>query len=252
MLEFIKKLFHFSSMNISFFGRTDTGMVRKKNEDSFCILADKQIFLVADGMGGHRGGEVASRVAIESLVHFMSDKIMKRMKGNVQETQHVLLSGFRHCNKSVMDQAANDANLQGMGCTLIACIIDKSTASICHVGDVRCYFASGQNLSQLTHDHTLLAEQHTESFAETAISRSVVSRAIGFPFYEDPEFHTFSIKKGDKILLCSDGLWSMVDDEEMKKIIFESSTPEKACDTLVHRANECGGKDNITALTIFC
>ena len=254
MLEFIKNFFRFSSLHLSPFGRTDTGMVRKNNEDSFSVLPDRQIFLVADGMGGHQGGEVASRVAIETLVHHFSHRTIRNMSGNPEEIRHALTSSFRHCNQVVMDQAAEDDNLQGMGCTLIACLIARDTAYICHVGDVRCYLVHGSKFTQVTTDHTYMAELASDEFATQGpnLSRSVLSRAIGYPFAEDPEFHAFDLHKGDRILLCSDGLWSMVEDAELEKTLLQSATSEEACGNLVHQANEAGGKDNITAVTIFC
>ena len=254
MLNFIKNFFRFSSLPLSPFGRTDTGMVRKNNEDSFSILPDRQLFLVADGMGGHLGGEVASRVAIETLVHHFSPRAVRNMSSNPEEIRHALTSAFRRCNQVVMDQAAEDVNLLGMGCTLIACLIPRDTAYVCHVGDVRCYLANGLKFSQITTDHTYMAELASDEFATQGpkLSRSVVSRAIGYPFSEDPEFHAVELHKGDRILLCSDGLWSMVEDAELEKTLLQSATAEEACSNLVHQANEAGGRDNITAVTIFC
>ena len=254
MLEFIKNLFHSSSLHLSSFGRTDTGLVRKNNEDSFSILPDRRLFLVADGMGGHLGGEVASRVAIETLVQHFSHRAVRNMSSNPEEIRHALTSAFRHCNQVVMDQAAGDDNLRGMGCTLIACLISRDTAFICHVGDVRCYLAHGLKFSRITTDHTYMAEQAADEAATQGlnVSRSVLSRAIGYPFSEDPEFHTVELHEGDRILLCSDGLWSMAADTDLEAILLQSTTAEEACNNLVHHANKAGGKDNITAVTIFC
>jgi len=229
-------------------------MVRKNNEDSFAVLQDRQIFLVADGMGGHLGGEVASRVAIETMVQDFSHRAVRNMSSNPEEIHHAPTSSFRHCNQVVMDQAAEDNNLRGMGCTLIACLISKNTAYACHVGDVRCYLAHGLRFKQITTDHTYMTELASDEFATQGpkLSRSVVSRAIGYPFAEDPEFHAVELHKGDRILLCSDGLWSMVEDADLERILLQSATSEEACSNLVHQANEAGGKDNITAVTIFC
>lgn len=254
MFNFIKKFFGLYQNEISCFGRTDTGMVRKNNEDNFCILAERKFFVVADGMGGHQGGEVASRLAVESLVEIFNPATVMAVSGNPEEIRHTMLNSFRRCNKIVIDQAEADKNLKGMGSTLIACLIDRDRAYVCHVGDVRCYLLNADKMTQVTNDHSIIAEQARQGTPDNtpAVSRSVVTRAIGFPFSQEPEFNIITLEKNDKILLCSDGLWSMVTDEKIKKIICQAETAEEACDILVNRANEAGGKDNITAVVIFC
>lgn len=250
MIQLLKKLFKPSNRRLSCFGRTDTGKVRSQNEDNFSILKERRLFLVADGMGGHNAGEVASRVAIESLIDFLSPAKIRGMAGNPEATRHSLIAGFHHANQSVVNMAAEDSALEGMGSTLVACLIEKNTMHTCHVGDSRCYlFDNREELVQITTDHTCSATVNNKQ--GEAIPRQVLSRAIGFSFTQDPEYHAIAIQPGNKILLCSDGLWSMLDDRQIGRILKESPSPEEACDTLVHRANEAGGKDNITALVIF-
>ena len=251
MLYLFKKIFR-PKKNYICFGRTDTGKVREHNEDNFSILADRDIYLVADGMGGHNAGEVASRVAIETLVnHFPLAKV-RRMSGNREEIRHSLITGFHHANKAVMDMAADDEALQGMGSTLVACHIDDGMMHTCHVGDSRCYLANGQDLLQITTDHSSAVAAGTRENNDPAPPRHVLTSAVGFPFPKDPEYHDTALQPGDKILLCSDGLWSMVDDGQIQEVLQKSASPEEASDTLVQLANEAGGKDNITALVIFC
>ncbi len=251
MLYLLKKLFS-KKRDYPCYGRTDTGMVRKHNEDNFCILADRAIFLLADGMGGHNAGEVASKVAIETLVnHFPLAKV-RRMSGNREEIRHSLITGFHYVNKTVMDMAATDEALEGMGSTLVACHIDDCTMHTCHVGDSRCYLASGQKLLQITSDHSSAVTVSTRGKNDSFPQRHVLTSAVGFPYPKDPEYHDTVLQPGDKILLCSDGLWSMVDDEQIRQTLQKSDSPEEACDTLVQLANEAGGKDNVTTLVIFC
>lgn len=254
MLQFLRNLFRSRQKTLSCFGRTDTGMVRKNNEDNFAILVEKKLFIVADGMGGHKAGEVASRVATESLVAFFSPEKLKGIRGNPMAIQHALIHSFSQTNDKVMEMAAENPDLQGMGCTLIACLVDSNVAYLAHVGDVRGYLADGYQLNQVTTDHSIVADQTTMGIAGSgqSIGRNVITRGIGFPFAEDAEFHRLPLHPGNKLLLCSDGLWGMVGDEEMFDIIHSASSPEVACDTLVDRANEAGGKDNITALVVFC
>ena len=254
MWNFIKKLFGQGRNRISSFGRTDTGKVRKKNEDNFCILAERKFFVVADGMGGHKGGEVASRLAVESLVEIFSPETIQAISGNPEEIRHTMLNSFRRCNKTVMDQAGADEKLKGMGSTLVACLLDNNNAYVCHVGDVRCYLLNSAKMIQITKDHSIVAEQAGTGAPENSpgVSRSVVTRVIGFPFVQEPDFNIVPLQNDDKILLCSDGLWSMVSDEEIEKIIRQAETAEESCDVLVSCANQAGGKDNITAVVVFC
>ncbi len=253
MLGFLRKFFRPASKGLVCFGRTDTGMVRRNNEDNFAILVERNLFLVADGMGGHKAGEVASRVAIECLVTFFSEEKIRQIRGNTAAIQHGLISSFHLTNEKVMEMGGDDPALQGMGCTLVACLVDGNNAYFCHVGDVRAYVDDGGGLSQVTADHSLVAEQ-TVGLGQGSLGmgRNIITRGIGFAFPEDPEFHQVSIRTGDRILLCSDGLWGMVPDDEIERILEESATPEIACDTLVRRANEAGGKDNVTAVVIVC
>lgn len=251
MIQLLKKLFKLPIRERSCFGRTDTGKVRDHNEDNFSILKERQLFIVADGMGGHKAGEVASRVAIESLIDFLTPAKIRGITGNPEAIRHSLIAGFHHANDSVVNMAAEDSALEGMGSTLVACLIGKNTMHTCHVGDSRCYLFDNQGgLGQITTDHTCSATVNNKQ--GEAIPRQVLSRAIGFSFTQDPEYHATAIQPGNKVLLCSDGLWSMLDDRQIEKILKESASPEEACDVLVHKGNEAGGKDNITALVIFC
>lgn len=253
MFAFLKRIFQPQSVGPACFGRTDTGMVRKNNEDTFAILLERNLFLVADGMGGHRAGEVASRVAVESLSTFFPEEKIREIRGNPMAIQHALLAGFHLVNDRVMAMGAEDAALRGMGCTLVACLLDAGSAYFCHVGDVRAYIARGGGLRQITTDHSLQAELAAKRPHDTSgLARNIITRGIGFAFPEDPEFHRAPVRPGDRILLCSDGLWGMVADEEIERILRHAADPEEACDTLVARANAAGGRDNITALVIVC
>lgn len=240
------------------FGRTDTGRVRSHNEDSFVMLADRNLYVVADGMGGHNAGEVASRVAVENLVRYFTGDLVKKIRGNAEEIQHQLMRAFEETNRLVMEMASENEAHRGMGCTLIVGLIDQKALHTCHVGDVRCYWADEHNVHQITTDHTLTAALENEGSLyppgerETLVrGRNVVTRAIGFPQRESPEYHRIPIDVGRRLLFCSDGLWSMVDDVEIHDILRSSTSPEQACDRLVKRANEAGGRDNITAVVVF-
>jgi len=233
-------------------------MVRPNNEDNFAVLADHNIFIVADGMGGHNAGEVASRVAIETVESFFDQSILRAMRGNAEQIRHAMIQGLRMANDEVIQRSENSDLLRGMGSTFVMAYVDNFILHVCHVGDVRCYRAHGDNLVQITNDHTALAKMKTNGAkdsngdSEKTVSRHVVTRAIGFPFDQDPEYHECRLETGDKLLLCSDGLWSMVDDARINTILQEAASPDEAANTLVDEANKAGGKDNVTAVVVFC
>lgn len=251
MFGLLKKIFR-DPPPLASFGRTDTGKVRDHNEDSFAILDDRQIYLVADGMGGHRAGEVASRIAIETLVEYFLPAKIRQMAGNDEETRHSLINALHSANKKVMDAARYEPAYQGMGCTLIAARIDGSTLHCCHAGDVRCYVADAKSINQLTTDHTGVTYPGKSDAEQSRPPRNVVTLAIGFAFQHDPEYHRQPLKPGQRVLLCSDGLWSMVNDQDIHTILQVATTPEEAGNLLIERANEAGGRDNITAVVVFC
>lgn len=250
------------------FGRTDTGRTRPNNEDSFAIVPQPPrwwqaganvILMVADGMGGHNAGEVASRASIESMLHlFGQQNTFKKRGARPEEIRHLLIHNLRATNDQIMRMAREDQALSGMGCTFIVGFVNRGDLFTCHVGDVRAYLLTRQGLRQLTNDHTYLAElartdetSRASSPPRPKLTRHVVSRAIGFPFPEDPECTTTPLAKGDRILLCSDGLWSMLPDPQLALILRESATPEEACDRMIAEANQAGGKDNITAVVSY-
>ena len=253
MFGFLRKICQSKPRTIFFHGRTDTGMVRDHNEDSFCSLRNRRLFVVADGMGGHNAGEVASRLAIESLLEFLSEEKIREIRGNDNEIHQSMLAAFNHANQTVMSKATTDETMKGMGCTMVACLLDENSLHTCHVGDARCYLSEKGSLKQITTDHTAVTyiNKIDANNKEIRIPRHVVTRAIGFPSPEGPEYHKNILRPGDRVLLCSDGLWNMVDHTRIEQILLNASTPEKASETLVTAANEQGGRDNITALVIF-
>jgi len=268
------------------FGRTDTGQSRPNNEDSFVILpltapwwraegllhalrravglpprwswAGRTIMMVADGMGGHKAGEVASRTSVEAMVHLLSaNKTLRQGAANREEIEHLLIRALRETNDQIMRMACENEALSGMGSTFIVGFVQRNTLFTCHVGDVRAYLLTGQGLRQLTNDHSYLAEfkrtatSPNDQAPPPTMTRHVVSRAIGFPFPEPPDCTATHLTPNDRILLCSDGLWSMLPDPRLALILGESASPEEACERLIAEANQAGGKDNITAVVGF-
>lgn len=219
---------------------TDTGGRRSINEDGY--FADGSVFAVADGMGGHLAGEVASELAIESL---------KRMGG--ANPARALLESFRKANKMIFERAGADEDRHGMGTTLTACIVDGRRLHIAHAGDSRLYRLRGGKLKQLTKDHSLVAQMvekgHlTPEEAASHPQRSVITRALGAEQKIDVDTKTKEMAPGDRYLLATDGLTAVVDEEEVAEVIAAEGELEAATKRLIELANARGGPDNITVV----
>jgi len=220
---------------------TDIGRVRDHNEDGY--LAEAPVFAVADGMGGHRGGEVASRVALERL-----DEVHRRGGTPLPEA-------VREANRAVLDRAEGDEELLGMGTTITALLARGDGIELAHVGDSRAYLFRDGELRQLTEDHTLvhrmvLEGKLTEDEARIHPHRSILTRALGVEANVEVDGASLDIRPGDRVLLCSDGLTSMIGDKAIREILSSAGEPQEASLALVDAANEAGGNDNITALVL--
>lgn len=229
-------------------------MVRDGNEDSFAVYPDRRLFIVADGMGGHNAGEMASLAAVKIIGDYFSRTVLDTLRGNAGEIRHALIKSFTLANETVIALAAEKEEWYGMGCTLVVAYLDDSTLHVCHVGDARCYLVTSGAIHQLTMDHTTLAEMHHGSSADDGDaphSRHVVTRVIGYPFPEPPDYTAHPMQTGDRILLCTDGLWSMVSDDTIQQVMNDSPDPTAAVEHLISLANAGGGPDNITGVAIF-
>ena len=245
LLTKILDFFFPKRIKLSSFGRTDTGLVRAANEDSYALQAERNIYLVADGMGGHNGGKVASRLAIQSVLDAIPDDEIRKSKNNSLACRHLLIQAFRLANQNVLAAAAKDDDLLGMGCTLICALVNGCQAHICHVGDVRGYLLRHEELRQITSDHSLAANT-----TKKGVPKNIVTRCIGVTMDQDPEYHCIDLQKDDQVLLCSDGLWNMVDDAAITVTLKKSADLEEACTSLIDQANNAGGRDNITAVIL--
>lgn len=251
-------------MRLEYSARTDTGRKRKGNEDSFIINDEEGLFVVADGMGGHAAGEVASRLAVESIEEFV------RMTGSDREITwpfeiddtmpldaNRLKIALRLANRKVIKFPEERHEYQGMATTVVSMLFSDSTIYIGHVGDSRAYRVRDGRISQLTNDHSWVNEQVvsgvlTSNQARNHPLRNVVTRAVGSRWDLQVDLLTEDAKDGDLYLLCSDGLSTMLEDDEILQILKAESTAEAACEKLIERANEAGGEDNITAIVIRC
>jgi protein phosphatase len=227
---------------------TDVGRVRERNEDGF--LSQEPLFAVADGMGGHRGGAVASEVALEVLARMEGDTMSGDGAGEG------LADMVSQANEAVLERASGEPRLAGMGTTLTAVVLQPGKIHLAHVGDSRAYLLRDGDLRQLTEDHSLVQRMVNEGRlspeeAEIHPHRSVLTRALGVEPELEVDSDTVEVLSGDRLLLCSDGLTTMVPEGDIQRIIEENDDPQRAADALVAAANEAGGMDNITAVVLF-
>jgi protein phosphatase len=223
-------------------GITDVGRQRNANEDA--LLLDSPVFAVADGMGGAKAGEVASGIAVDAFKTALDEDMAPERR---------LEAVAREANRRIFEMAQADESRRGMGTTLTAALIDDRDLAIAHVGDSRAYLFRGDRLEQLTRDHSLVAElertgQLTPEDAEHHPQKSIITRALGPEPDVDVDTHTHSARPGDVYLLCSDGLTSMLSQDELTAILHSAGSLQEAAEALVRAANQSGGRDNITVV----
>jgi protein phosphatase len=237
-------------------------MVRTNNEDSYQVVPPLQLFVLADGMGGEAHGEVASSLAVETVVkHCLegqenpSAPLTGEAKPGLTEKSRRLASAVHLANQKVFASAAEHAEQRGMGATLTAAWIDDMNLSVGHVGDSRVYLLRTGVLQQLTSDHSLVAEQVrrgilTASEAESSTMQNVLLRALGTQPQVEVDIEQVALFPNDVLLLCSDGLTRMVTEPEIAGALQSEPDPQKAAEKLVKLANEGGGVDNVTAIVV--
>ena len=229
------------------FSKTDIGMVREVNQDYVFVTEAPignlpNLLVVADGMGGHRAGEYASRLAVEVL--------KQELAASTEESPEAMMkNAITRANERVLEAARQDAKLSGMGTTLVAATVIDRTLYFANVGDSRLYLLS-DDIKQLSKDHSLVQEMVrlggiNQEEAKSHPDKNIITRAIGAKDDVDIDFYEYRLKKGDIILMCTDGLSNMVEDEEMLHIVKCSRDVVEAVEQLIERAKEHGGSDNI-------
>lgn len=237
------------------FAKSDVGKAREMNQDYYYISpTDSKIklFVMADGMGGYKGGEIASKLATVSVKNYIESNFENTPKEK-EEILKLIKSAMEYANMVVYEKSKQDTELEGMGTTLEVCLIYNSKAYIGHVGDSRIYRLRGVYLRKLTNDHSYVEKLVKDGTItkEEAINhpkKNMLTKALGCTVFVEPDVTVKGFIKNDIILICSDGLTNMVSEDEIYNIIKEdvSKAPEK----LIDRANENGGYDNVTAIII--
>ncbi|MBR3383330.1 MAG: Stp1/IreP family PP2C-type Ser/Thr phosphatase [Clostridia bacterium] len=230
--------------------RSDKG-ARKHNEDSFYVPAEGAlpVVIVADGMGGHRAGEIASGMAVERIVRFMdsSDEGLSSIS--------LLRQAVNDANRDIFDLAMTDDRCTGMGTTVVMALLERNKYTVANIGDSRLYHFDGQRLRRVTRDHSYVQELVssgliTEEQAKDHPQRNLVTRAVGTSRFEKADVGVKSWKDGDVLMLCSDGLCGTVDDRDMERVLLGSADLPEACDKLAELALELGSTDNITVVLV--
>ena len=244
-------------MLIKSFGQSDVGKRREKNEDSYLVNNERLLYLIADGMGGHLGGEFASQLAvvtIEEVVKILEDDpettLLEGEAVKPGDYPNCLRYAIRVASQRIFEKANEDVNLHGMGTTTVALLFRNNRVYIANVGDSRAYRIRDSKISQITQDHSLVGEQIRAGLISADDSRihrlkNIITRSVGFQEFVDSDIDIRAVRLGDRYLLCSDGLSNLVGDQEIKDIAVNNDI-EAAVRRLIDIANERGGDDNIT------
>jgi serine/threonine protein phosphatase PrpC len=239
-------------VKLSYAARTDVGMIRTGNEDNFVVDAngDRGVFMVADGMGGHAAGEVASEMAVQIVLNEL-----KEVKGIGGTATKALGNALRSANRKIHDRTIMEVDKQGMGTTASVLMLADSRYLIGQVGDSRIYLLRDGNLQQVTKDHSYVQEQVdlgnlTPEQARYHPYSNVITRCVGASPDVDPDLYAGEARIGDVFLVASDGLTGMVDDRRLAQLLMSRAEPERKVQSLIAEANGRGGLDNITAIVV--
>lgn len=237
-------------MGIEVFVKSDRGLRRDSNQDAFLVNQDLGLFVVADGMGGHSGGEVASSLAVQAV----EDVILNPPHKNLNP-RDLLTLAYEESSRRIFDKAAYEKpELLGMGTTMVMVYKNRQSFFVCNVGDSRCYLFRKPHLWQVTEDHSLVNEQLragviNEDQAQNFIGKNVITRSVGYERDVVVDIFERPLTQGDVFLLCSDGLSGMILDDEIAEILTQTPIAS-ASDVCIERALANGGNDNVTVLII--
>jgi len=238
-------------------GLSDVGRCREVNQDTFVVDEAMELYAVADGMGGHAAGEVASDLAIHAVAHSLRDQRSEESVWSPEQAGELLQQALREGNRKIVESVQARSEWTGMGTTLVAMVRTESEVVIAHVGDSRAYRLRSGQFSQLTSDHSLVNEQVkagilTPEQAQRSPYRNIVTRALGNQQDVEVDVIRAPVEVGDIFVLCSDGLSGMLSDDQIRDVVeSDGTTPQVACRKLVDLANENGGEDNITVIVAW-
>ena len=243
-------------LEVSAFGLSDVGLVRQRNEDVWGELPEQHLYVLADGMGGHRAGDVAARESVGALLHLLGE-----MLGNLpeeaplSERKMIIRLAFEEVNRIIYHLGKTDESLRGMGTTLCCVHLTDNGLIYAHVGDSRIYRLRKEKLVQLTEDHSLLRElvssgQLAEDKSGEFLYKNIITKAIGTEPIVEPSVSTGEPEAGDLIMICSDGLSDLLTSDEVEVILKQATSLDTAAHHLVSAAKDRGGHDNVTVVLI--
>ncbi len=237
------------------FAKSDIGRKRSMNQDSFSVFEDEEsklnLYILADGMGGYKGGEIASRVAVTAIEKYIKEKFNSNMKKH--QILKIIEDAIEFANNAIYEESEVDEELQDMGTTVEVCLILDNKVYIGHIGDSRIYRIRGNTIERITTDHSYVEKlvrdgEITREEAYTHPKKNLLIKALGTEKKAEPDLLNIDIKQDDILLICSDGLTNMIRENQILKIIKENE--ELAENNLIEKANEAGGLDNITVIII--
>jgi serine/threonine protein phosphatase PrpC len=239
-------------MEVSF--KTDKGVMRSNNEDSYFVIPGRKVYMVADGVGGSNSGETASRMTVTGIAGYIENNPLDGVD-SFRKSRTYFTSCINRVNYDLVQKANADEELQGMATTIVLTYFIKNKMIVMNIGDSRAYLFRKGRLRQITEDHTYVnslvkAGVITENEAETQNHQNYITRAVGADIKIKPDFFQVVVKPDDMILLCSDGLYGMVPEEEISEIMSSGEKMGEICTSLVNRANANGGADNITVVCL--
>lgn len=248
-------------MRIHVAGKTDVGCVRKHNEDSILVEESLGLFVVADGLGGHAAGEVASRIVVDTVARFVGETLERDRTWPLEYDPSLSYDGNRLkvalllSDQAIAEDIRRNPERETMGSTVVAALFHGAKVTLAHVGDSRAYLLSPEGIHQVTRDHSWVAEQVangvlTASEARVHPFRNVITQALGNAGELEIEVQNLELGKTDRLLLCSDGLSGMIGDKQIWDIVDRSENLQDAVESLISVAREYGGEDNITAILI--
>ncbi|MHC4476226.1 MAG: Stp1/IreP family PP2C-type Ser/Thr phosphatase [Planctomycetota bacterium] len=236
---------------------SDVGRVREENEDSFIVEPEIGLFLVSDGMGGHRGGALAANIVAEDLPAMIETRLHELRSSSPRTIRALFKQTIVEQNRHLQMEAGSESGYKGMGATLVMALLQKDRAYIANLGDSRMYRLRKGRLKQLTKDHSVVSELVSEGKiapeeAENHDAAEQITHYVGMEEEVIPHVRSFMLKEGDRLLLCTDGLTGMITDEHVVEILKNQTESEVACEALINAANAVGGHDNITVVVIDC
>jgi len=236
-------------------GATDIGKMRENNEDCFFIEKEKQLFIVSDGMGGHNAGEVASSTATQTVRDYFTVERLAKIKKNPQNIREEIINSIKQAHQNILEMSAQNPDYKGMGCTIVVALMIDDTLHLGHIGDSRAYLTDKKSITLLTTDHTYVmqlvkAGKMRLDEIRTSNIKNHLSQALGAPITLTPDYNYQRLNPGNRVLICTDGLWDLISDREIYNLLTQNKSKDQICKDFIRKANKKGGLDNITLVVI--